>query len=80
MAIPMGVVREKSVARRYFLFLNMGGRVAIWVPRAKPSKTWWNVITMERSRKPPATSGARTRVRPITVGKIVSSFFCFCFH
>lgn len=60
-------------ARRHFLRRGVVvGREAIWVPRAIPSKTSWKIITAKRRRKPPATSGATTRVRPITV--VVISF------
>lgn len=68
----MGVVREKIVARMYFLDgVVEWEREAICVPRAIPSKNWWNVITVKRRRKPLATSGAITRVRPITVGPLL---------
>lgn len=55
-------------ARRHFLSKGvLVGREAVLVPRADPSKTWWKIIATKRRRKPPATSGATTRVRPITV-------------
>ena len=63
MAMPMGVVMENAPPRMAF-FKKLLGIMAILEPRAKPSKIWWNRITMKRVMNP--ESAATTRVNPIT--------------
>lgn len=64
-AMPMGVVTAKAQPSMDFR-MKPHGIIAILEPKAKPSKTWWKRMTMNRVMKP--ESAATTRVKPITVG------------
>ena len=44
--IPIGTVTAKERAKVDWRDLDEFGRVAIRVPRERPSKSWWNVMAV----------------------------------
>lgn len=70
MAMPMGVMSAKPSAMRHRRAVEVaGGREAMHVPRARPSKSWWKRITMKSVVR--KASEETVRVRPITVEVLV---------